>query len=47
MGIGDLFKANENQQLKKRVSELESLLTPGMMELENLNRTLQRCTKGT
>lgn len=40
MGIGDLFKANENQQLKKRVSELESLLTPGMMELENLNRTL-------
>lgn len=40
MGIGDLFKASENQQLKERVSELESLLTPEMMKLENLNQTL-------
>lgn len=42
MGIGDLFKASENQQLKKRVSELEALLTPEMMELDNLNQWRRR-----
>lgn len=33
-GLGDLFKAKENQSLKERIAQLESLLTP---ELQNLN----------
>ena len=40
MGIADLFKASENHQLKERVSELEALLTPEMMDLNALNRAL-------
>lgn len=40
MGIADLFKASENQQLKEKVSQLEALLTPEMMDLNALNQAL-------
>lgn len=32
MGIGDLFKAKENNQLKARIAELEAMLTPEMKD---------------
>ena len=32
MALGDLFKAKENNQLKARVAELESMLTPEMKD---------------
>ena len=32
MAIGDFFKAKENNQLKARVAELESMLTPEMQD---------------
>lgn len=41
MGLGDLFKANENKSLRDRITELEAMLTPEMKDLmavrENLN----------
>lgn len=40
MGLGDLFKANENQQLRSRVAELEALLTPEMCDLDKLHHKL-------
>ena len=40
MGLGDLFRANENQQLRARVAELEALLTPEMCDLDKLQRKL-------
>lgn len=40
MGLGDLFKANENQQLRARVAELEALLTPEMCDLDKLHHKL-------
>lgn len=40
MGLGDFFKANENQQLKMRLSELEEMLTPEMRDLESLQKRL-------
>lgn len=45
MGLGDLFKAKENEQLKARVAELEAMLTPEMQDhlrLQNLIRTQQQ-----
>ena len=41
MGIGDLFKANENKKLMQRVSELEAMLTPEMRELTTVNMMLE------
>ena len=41
MGIGDLFKASENKKLKQRASELESMLTPEMRDLDAVNRNLE------
>ena len=32
MGLGDLFKANENAQLKARITELEAQITPEMKD---------------
>lgn len=32
MGLGDLFKANENAQLKARIAELEAQITPEMKD---------------
>lgn len=40
MGIGDLFKANENRQLKARIAELEALITPEMSALESAKKRL-------
>lgn len=40
MGLGDLFKATENQKLKDRITELEAMLTPEMRDLEGLNKKL-------
>lgn len=37
MGLGDIFKANENKALKERISQLEALLTPDQQQLLNLN----------
>ncbi len=41
MGIGDIFKASENKQLKKRVSELESMLTPELKDIDSAQRLLE------
>lgn len=40
MGLGDLFKAGENNSLKQRVEELEALLTPEMRDLETVHKAL-------
>lgn len=32
MALGDIFKAKENNQLKARIAEMESMLTPEMMD---------------
>lgn len=32
MGLGDLFKAKENNELRARIAELESMLTPEMQD---------------
>lgn len=32
MGLGDLFKAKENEQLRNRISQLEAMLTPEMQD---------------
>lgn len=32
MGIGDLFKAKQNEELQRRVAQLESMLTPEMRD---------------
>lgn len=36
MGFGDIFKANENKQLKDRIAELEAMLTPEQQQILNL-----------
>lgn len=40
MGLGDLFKANENQQLRQRVAELEALLTPELRQVQAAQQKL-------
>ena len=40
MGIGDIFKASENQQLRQRISELESLITPEMKDISTARQRL-------
>ena len=41
MALGDLFKAKENEQLKARVTELESLLTPEMRDSIQLQEKIE------
>lgn len=41
MGIGDFFKATENQSLKQRIIELESLLTPEAKSVDASKRALE------
>lgn len=36
MGLGDLFKAKENQALAARVAELEAMVTPEQLNLEEI-----------
>ncbi len=52
MGLGDLFKAKENSELKltvqalqEKISELESVLTPEHRELMNLKEAIIRTQK--
>ena len=40
MGIGDLFKAKENDDLKRRIHELEQMLTPEMRDLVEIRRNI-------
>jgi chromosome segregation ATPase len=40
VGIGDLFKAKENAQLKAKILELESMLTPEMHDLLQLQQRI-------
>lgn len=49
MGLGDIFKANENKQLKDRISELEAMLSPEQRqmidlraEISNLEQTISQ-----
>lgn len=37
MGLGDVFKANENKRLQKRIAELEALLTPEAQQVLDLH----------
>lgn len=45
MSLADLFKAKENAQLKSRISELESMLTPELRDLDNIRKQLQDSEK--
>lgn len=40
MGLGDLFKAKKNEELQKRVEELEAMLSPEMRESMALQQKL-------
>lgn len=42
MGLGDIFKSNENKQLKDRIAELEAMLTPEMRNVDILRREISR-----
>ena len=42
MGIGDLFKAKENEQLKQRIAYLESLMTPEMRDVTTLHDEIEK-----
>lgn len=42
MALGDIFKAKENSQLKARVAELESMLTPEMRDSLKLRELISR-----
>lgn len=41
MALGDMFKSKENEQLRARIQELESLLTPDMHRHLNLKQLIQ------
>lgn len=41
MGIGDIFKANENKELKAEIERLNNLLTPEMQNALNLQKRLE------
>ncbi len=42
MGLMDVFKANENQQLRDRLAQLESMLTPEMQNAINISDEINR-----
>lgn len=42
MSFGDLFKAKENEQLKLRIAELESMLTPEMRDSVQLQEKISK-----
>lgn len=42
MGIGDIFKAKENEQLKQRIAYLESIMTPEMREITSTHDEIER-----
>lgn len=44
-GIGDIFKANENRNLKTRISKLENLLSPEMRESLQLQEKINQQNK--
>ena len=41
MGLGDLFKAKENQALSARVAELEAMVTPELLSLEEIKNQIK------
>lgn len=45
MGLGDLFKANENKELKAEIERLNSLLTPEMADALTLQKKLEELRK--
>lgn len=42
MGLMDAFKANENQRLKERIAELESMMTPEMRNAISISDEINR-----
>lgn len=42
MGLGDIFKAKENQKLKSQIEEMQALLTPEMKEAININEYIKQ-----
>ncbi|MGN1135568.1 MAG: DUF4041 domain-containing protein [Oscillospiraceae bacterium] len=45
MGLGDIFKATENQKLKAEVERLNSLLTPEMTDVLTMQKKLEELRK--
>ena len=45
MGLGDLFKANENKQLRQKLADLEALLTPEMKDAVRLSEEIRNREK--
>lgn len=45
MALGDLFKGKENEQLRKRIAELEAMVTPELRDYQQLCQAVeaQRC----
>lgn len=41
MGFMDVFKTNENKQLKERIAQLEAMMTPEQQEIEKLRANIQ------
>lgn len=41
MALGDMFKGKENEQLRKRVAELEAMLTPELRDYQQLCRAVE------
>lgn len=41
MGIGDLFKAKENEELKARIAQLEAILTPEILDNVQLAASIE------
>ena len=42
MGLGDLFKAKENEALRAQVAQLESMLTPEMRDSVLLQQRIEQ-----
>ena len=40
MGLMDVFKSNENKQLKERIAQLETMMSPEQKEIEKLNKQI-------
>lgn len=41
MSFADLFKAKENEAMRMRIAELESLMTPEVLEIDSLTKLIQ------
>ena len=45
MGLGDIFKAKENKELKTKIEEMSALLTPEMQEAIKINEYVRQLTE--